>query len=264
MDDPLEIFNTAADRHTEMINQMKGVPEKFAHSTVAGVTQERQVEGLSARYCALSLVGEPIMYLEISMFLDELQKRRISTLLVTNLYMSVDAATKGSSKAIDRPLFGDFWERFIDSLTALKEKQQQTVYRLTVVKGSATSKLTVQNVSWHSNVKVFSEALSLKSEGEYEGLCEHAHSCSVLSKTRKFKVNVLLYTWLVTASVSSFGVYLESSFFLGFKRRFSLMVQVASGRPFNSEDYMALTPSWAIYGAEESRYYPNQSWYRKK
>ncbi|KAB2030036.1 hypothetical protein ES319_D05G203400v1 [Gossypium barbadense] len=39
---------------------------------------------------------------------------------------------------------------------------------------------------------------------------------------------------------------------------------VASGRPFNSEDYMALTPSWAIYGAEESRYYPNQSWYRKK
>ncbi|MBA0775213.1 hypothetical protein Gotri_010373 [Gossypium trilobum] len=272
MDDPLEIFNTAADLHTEMINQMKGVP---------GVTQKRLVEGLSARYCALSLVGEPIMYLEISMFLDELQKRRISTLLVTNLYVSVDAATKDSSKAIDRPLFGDFWERFIDSLTALKEKQQQTVYRLTVVKGWNREDVDVksigkpsfveiktycgsENVSWHSNVKVFSEALSLKSEGEYEGLCEHAHSCSVLSKTRKVKVNVLLYTWLVTASVSSFGVYLESSFFLGFKRRFSLMVQVASGRPFNSEDYMALTPSWAIYGAEESRYYPNQSWYRKK
>ncbi|MBA0691596.1 hypothetical protein Goari_009216 [Gossypium aridum] len=260
MDDPLEIFNTAAELHTEMINQMKGVP---------GVTQERLLEGLSARYCALSLVGEPIMYLEISMFLDELQKSQLIWLV--QLYVSVDAATKDSSKAIDRPLFGDFWERFIDSLTALKEKQQQTVYRLTVVKGhddlfysSATSKLTVQNVSWHSKVKVFSEALSLKSEGVYEGLCEHAHSCSVLSKTRKFKVNVLSYTWLVTASVSSFGVYLESSFFLGFKRRFSLMVQVASGRPFNSEDYMALTPSWAIYGAEESRYFPNQSWYRKK
>ncbi|KAB2082512.1 hypothetical protein ES319_A05G202300v1 [Gossypium barbadense] len=80
MDDPLEIFNTAADLHTEMINQMKGVPENFT-----GVTQERLVEGLSAMYCALSLVGEPIMYLEISIFLDELQKRRISTLLVTNV-----------------------------------------------------------------------------------------------------------------------------------------------------------------------------------
>ncbi|KAA3488890.1 S-adenosyl-L-methionine-dependent tRNA 4-demethylwyosine synthase [Gossypium australe] len=282
MDDPLEIFNTAADLHTEMINQMKGVP---------GVTQERLVEGLSARYCALSLVGKPIMYLEISMFLDELQKRRISTFLVTNMLQQ-----KIARRQLIGHSLGTSGKRFIDSLTALKEKQQQTVYRLTVVKGwnredvdvksigkpnilwigslllshddlfysSATSKLTVQNVSWHSNVKVFLEALTLKSEGEYEGLCEHAHSCSVLSKTRKFKVSVLSYTWLVTASVLSFGVYLESSFFLGFKHRFSLMVQVASGRPFNCEDYMALTPSGAIYGAEESRYYPNQSWYRKK
>lgn len=31
------------------------------------------------------------------------------------LYVSVDAATKDSLKAIDRPLFGDFWERFIVS-----------------------------------------------------------------------------------------------------------------------------------------------------
>lgn len=31
------------------------------------------------------------------------------------LYVSVDAATKESLKAIDRPLFGDFWERFVVS-----------------------------------------------------------------------------------------------------------------------------------------------------
>lgn len=31
------------------------------------------------------------------------------------LYVSVDAATKDSLKAIDRPLFGDFWERFLVS-----------------------------------------------------------------------------------------------------------------------------------------------------
>jgi wyosine [tRNA(Phe)-imidazoG37] synthetase (radical SAM superfamily) len=28
------------------------------------------------------------------------------------LYVSVDAATKEKLKAIDRPLFSDFWERF--------------------------------------------------------------------------------------------------------------------------------------------------------
>jgi len=53
---------------------------------------------------------------------------------VTQLYVSVDASTKDSLKKIDRPLFRDFWERFIDSLKALKEKGQRTVYRLTLVK----------------------------------------------------------------------------------------------------------------------------------
>lgn len=41
---------------------------------------------------------------------------------VTQLYVSVDASTKDSLKKIDRPLFKDFWQRFLDSLTALAEK----------------------------------------------------------------------------------------------------------------------------------------------
>lgn len=35
---------------------------------------------------------------------------------------SVDAATKESLKKIDRPLFKDFWERFLDSLKEIKDK----------------------------------------------------------------------------------------------------------------------------------------------
>ena len=50
----------------------------------AGVTQEKLEEGLSPRHCALSLVGEPIMYPEINTLVDELHRRRISTFLVTN------------------------------------------------------------------------------------------------------------------------------------------------------------------------------------
>ena len=41
---------------------------------------------------------------------------------VTQLYVSVDASTKESLKKIDRPLFRDFWERFIESLKALRDK----------------------------------------------------------------------------------------------------------------------------------------------
>lgn len=48
---------------------------------------------------------------------------------VTQLYVSVDAATRNTLKAIDRPLFKDFWERFQDCLALLRDKRQRTVYR---------------------------------------------------------------------------------------------------------------------------------------
>ena len=41
---------------------------------------------------------------------------------MTQLYVSVDASTKESLKKIDRPLFRDFWPRFLDSLEALRDK----------------------------------------------------------------------------------------------------------------------------------------------
>ncbi|KAK1389340.1 tRNA 4-demethylwyosine synthase (AdoMet-dependent) [Heracleum sosnowskyi] len=281
MDDPLDIVNTAIDLHTKMIKQMKGVP---------GVKAERLLEGLSPRHCALSLVGEPIMYPEINSLVDELHQRRISTFLVTNaqfpekikalrpitqLYVSVDAATKESLKAVDRPLFGDFWERFLDSLKSLREKKQRTVYRLTLVKGwnteeidayyslfdvgdpdfieikgvtycgsSATSKLTMENVPWHADVKSFSEALAEKSKGVYEVACEHVHSCCVLlAKVDKFKINGQWFTWI------------------DYEKFHDL---VALGKPFDSKDYMAPTPSWAAYGAEEGGFDPKQIRYKKE
>lgn len=81
---------------------------------------ERLEEGMNPVHCALSLVGEPIMYPEINRFLEMLHEREISSFLVTNaqfpdairklypctqLYVSVDAGTKDSLKKIDRPLF---------------------------------------------------------------------------------------------------------------------------------------------------------------
>ncbi|GJN23148.1 hypothetical protein PR202_gb10771 [Eleusine coracana subsp. coracana] len=237
MDDPLDIVNAAIDQHTKMVKQMKGVP---------GVKPDKLEEGLSPRHCALSL-----------------------------LYVSVDAATKESLKAVDRPLFSDFWERFLDSLKSLHEKDQRTVYRLTLVKGwnaeeidayanllslgqpdfieikgvtycgsSATSKLTMENVPWHSDVKEFSEVLASKSGGVYEVACEHAHSCCVLlAKVDKFKINGKWHTWI------------------DYDRFHEL---VTSGKPFSSQDYMAMTPSWAVYGAEEGGFDPEQSRYRKE
>lgn len=41
-------------------------------------------EGLNAKHCALSLVGEPIMYPEINTLIELLHQQEISTFLVTN------------------------------------------------------------------------------------------------------------------------------------------------------------------------------------
>lgn len=139
-DDPSMIVEEAVRLHVSMIHQLKGVP---------GVQPKRLEEAHTVKHCALSLVGEPIMYPRINEMIRELHKRGISSFLVTNaqfpdrieqlepvtqLYVSVDAATKDSLKAIDRPLFKDYWERFIGSLQALKNKPVRTVYRMTLVK----------------------------------------------------------------------------------------------------------------------------------
>ncbi|XP_042626990.1 uncharacterized protein LOC122147693 [Cyprinus carpio] len=90
----------------------------FSAGGVPGVRPERFEEGLTVKHCALSLLGEPIMYPDINSFLRLLHQQNISSFLVTNaqfpeeirslvpvtqLYVSIDASTKDSLKKIDRP-----------------------------------------------------------------------------------------------------------------------------------------------------------------
>ena len=285
MDDPLELVEAAVSEHCKMVKQMKGVP---------GVLPEKLEEGMNPKHCALSLVGEPIMYPEIGKFVSELHSRKISTFLVTNaqfpeaitnlppitqLYVSVDAATPETLKAIDRPLFADYWDRFIGSLTSLKDKQQRTVYRLTLVSGwnmeevaayaklidlgqpdfieikgvtycgsSDASSLTMKNVPYHKDVCEFGEAIvNLRrrenGEEEYGLACEHAHSCCILlARTDRYKIDDEWYTWIDYDKFQTL---------------------VASGEKFKALDYIERTPSWATYGAEEAGFDPEQTRHRK-
>lgn len=146
-DEPDHIVEEAVRLHVGMINEFKGVP---------GVQADRLQEARTVKHCALSLVGEPIMYPRINEMIRELHSRGISSFLVTNaqfpdkieelqpvtqLYVSVDAATKESLKAVDRPLFKDFWERYQACLHHLSKKLQRTVYRMTLVKSWNMSEL---------------------------------------------------------------------------------------------------------------------------
>ncbi|XP_078103084.1 S-adenosyl-L-methionine-dependent tRNA 4-demethylwyosine synthase TYW1 isoform X1 [Sander vitreus] len=285
MDPAEKILQDALEKHQSMIRQFRGVP---------GVKPERYEEGLAVKHCALSLVGEPIMYPEINTFIRLLHSHHISSFLVTNaqfpkeirslvpvtqLYVSVDASTKDSLKKIDRPLFKDFWPRFLDSLRALGEKRQRTVYRLTLVKAwnveemqsyselialgqpdfievkgvtycgeSSASSLTMANVPWHQEVVAFVQQLA-DMLPQYEIACEHEHSNCLLMAHTKFKVDGEWWTWIDY-------------------ERFQELVQAheESGgqQGFSALDYMAKTPSWALFGANEQGFDPTDTRFQRR
>jgi len=284
MDSAELIFETALKNHYGMINEFKGVP---------GVKPERLEEAFIVKHCALSLVGEPIMYPEINKFVDLLHSKKISTFLVTNaqfpdaikalkpvtqLYVSVDAPTKESLKRIDRPLFKDFWQRYLDSLKALGDKHQRTVYRLTLVKGwntediqqydnlinlgrpdfieikgvtycgeSNASSLTMNNVPWHEEVISFVNELQKYVSHEYEVTCEHKHSLCILLAHIKFKINDEWYT------------------FIDYEKFHQLVQEYdKNGTPFTSLDYIEKTPKWALFGSTEAGFDPNDSRHMRK
>jgi tRNA wybutosine-synthesizing protein 1 len=100
------------------------------------------------------------------------------------------------------------------------------------------------NVPYQHEVVEFVKKLMTLLDGSYEIACEHAHSCSVLAADTKFKVNGQWHTWI------------------DYPRFHEL---VASGQSFNDMDYIAPTPSWAVYGAPELGFDPEeQRHYRKK
>merc|ERR1719502_997157 len=232
MDEPIEIVNGAMQNHYDMVRQFSGAP---------GVMPERMREAMEIRHCALSLVGEPIMYPKINEFLDLLHDRNISSFLVTNaqfpdaianlrpccqLYVSIDASNEQSLKQIDRPLFKDYWPRFLECLRELGRKGQRTVYRLTVVKAwnddeirgyadlvqlgepdfievkgvtfcgtSKASSLTMDNVPFHEEVVGFVQTL-VDMLPDYELVCEHEHSNSVLAVHKRLFVGGRWHTWI--------------------------------------------------------------------
>jgi len=296
VDDPAMIVAAAVEKHVAMIREFKGAP---------GVLPERLAEAETVAHCALSLVGEPIMYPHVNALVRGLHERRISSFLVTNaqfpeaitalgpvtqLYVSVDAATKDVLRAIDRPLFVDFWERFLASLAALKDKGQRTVYRLTLVKeqnmgkggeeGAAAdvaayaellgvgqpdfievkgvtwcgvsegSNLSMANVPWHTEVRAFCEALCAAAGGAYELAAEHAHSCCVLLAKPKFKIDGRWHTHIDYARFHALVAAYYAS---------------DGAASFTSMDYVAPTPEWAEYGAAEGGFDPIETrWRRNK
>ena len=301
VDDPYDIVQSAVDEHVKMIKGTRGIP---------GVKMDRWSDAHDVRHCALSLVGEPIMYPRINELLQELHRRRISTFLVTNgqhpdaiatlvpvtqLYVSVDAATPETLDAIDRPLFKDAFQRLKRSLKMLRDRGQRTVARLTIVKGwnsdeiddyaslialgrvsfvelkgvtfcgtSDASNLNISNSPWHHEVVEFAEKLRdrlkvLTDRGGRDPPPLYDISCE-----HRHSCSVLLAR-VDTFAVASPDGSRSWNTWIDYEKFHELAVrEKEGGEKFTVSDYAALCPKWAEFGAAEEGFDPTETRVRRK
>eukprot|EP00392_Amoebophrya_sp_AT5.2_P014984 g15166.t1 len=298
MDEPNFIVQNWLSEHAKMIKTLKGVP---------GVTPERFEQAKQIKHCALSLVGEPIMYPKINELLGLLHAEGISTFLVTNaqfpeqmkalgpvtqMYLSIDAATKETLKAVDRPLKANYWDCFLESIDALRDfKFSRTVFRLTLVQGKnmdptdiaeyakligrgepdfieikgvtyngdaqGKEKMTMKSVPWHHEVVAFGRSILAAAEaglGErYELACEHEHSLIILLARKEFKV-----VEEVVDAVSGLKTgEVKSSWCTHIDYdEFQRLVRTGEWETKTSLDYSLPTPHWAVSGAPEKGFDP--------
>ena len=213
-------------------------------------------------------------------------------------YVSVDASTPETLEAVDRPLFRDAWDRLKQSLSCLKRKGQRTVARLTVVKGwnsdeiggyarlialghcslievkgvtfcgkSDASNLNMSNSPWHHEVVKFTKLLRdelniIRAEGgddplpEYDLACEHKHSCSVLLA----RVDQFAVPDPEDPSKRKWKTWIDYD-------KFQVLAAKHAADPtfkYGVEDYIADTPAWAVFGADEEGFDPTDNRHRKK
>lgn len=269
-DEPRAIFDGLLGEHRKMI-------ENFRHSNVP---LDKIENALQIKHCALSLVGEPIMYPRINELIDILHQNRISTFLVTNaqfpdqlkklrkvtqLYLSIDSPEKEELREIDRPLHMDFWERYLECIDILKNRSERTVFRITLIKGKNDVKhdkyrdlirkgepdfIEIKGVTFcgyknkdemtMSNVPFYIEAEDFAKTLLIEG---YRIAC-----VHEHTVSVLIAKdkyfvdgkWCTWIDYDRFFDVLESDTFTGL-------------------DYSIETPHWGIVGAEEKGFNPSET-----
>lgn len=274
-DEPKMLVDAMLEGHKSMVKQLRGVP---------GVTDAKMVEAMNPVHCALSLVGEPIMYPRIGEFLDYLHDHGISSYLVTNaqfpdaikslppvtqLYASIDAATQSELKAIDRPLHKDFWERFQASLRYMKDVCGRTVYRLTLVAG-----FNLSDVEPYADLVRIADPDFIEVKGVT--YCGTSNNAELSMKNVPWHDQVVEFCIELAALLPEYDVACEhehSNCVLishhrfktenGWKTwidypKFQQLYEEyqESGTKFSGLDYSVETPDWAVYGAEERGFDP--------
>ncbi|CAB4255351.1 putative tRNA 4-demethylwyosine synthase [Maudiozyma barnettii] len=270
-DEPDFILENALAAHYSMIKQMRGVP---------GVIAERFINAFKVAHCALSLVGEPILYPYISKFIELLHEKKITSFLVCNaqhpeslrtigrvtqLYVSIDASTKEELKKVDRPLYKDFWERMMECLDILRTVQshQRTVFRLTLVKGFNMGEISsyadlvqrgepcfieVKGATFSGSSKDNVNSLTMQNIPYIEECKAFVERFVGELQRRGMEYEIAAehaHSNCVLIAHRKFKIENKWHTHIDFEKFFQLL---ATGEPFTYMDYLQETPEWALYG----------------
>lgn len=262
VDDPKFILENSLKAHKDLLIGFKGNPK---------ANKKLYENSNTVKHVALSLTGEPITYPRINELLNLFNKKGISTFLVTNaqyaeqiknlapvtqLYISIDAPNKKLLKIVDKPLFIDYWERFLKSLDYFAKKKERTCIRITVIKGvndvepenyaklikrsntdflevkaymwvgASRERLNKNNMPLHEEIVEFTKKI-LNYLPDYDIVSEHIPSRVVMCAKKKFFKNNRWYTWIDFP-------------------KFNKLVN--SGVEFTTEDYLKITPQTGLSG----------------
>ena len=181
------------------------------------------------------------------------------------------------------------------SLTALRDKNQRTVYRLTLVAGwnaedameyaklidlgrpdfieikgmtycgntSGASNLTMKNVPYHDDVKTFGEALCaarIKHAGGDDGEGAELTGGTPAGAEYGLACEHRHSCCILLARKDPYLVDGKWHTWIDYEKFQDL---AASGEPFGSRDYMLPTPHWSVWGAEEAGFDPGETRVRK-
>lgn len=125
----------------------------------------------------------------------------------------------------------------------------------------------MKNVPWHEEVVNFGQALmekinqmeahkqiGLKGSSGYDATplygiaCEHEHSNCILLAHKRFFIGQKWHTWI---DYSKFNQLINEYY------------QSEGTKTFSSLDYISPTPEWAVYGASERGFNPNDTRFRR-
>lgn len=114
-----------------------------------GVDKRKWKEAQNPNQAAISLSGEPTLYLYLPELINAFAKRDFTTFVVSNgtnpealedlrptqLYMTLPAPDKETYRRTCNPLIGDGWQKLNESLNVISRAKTRTVLRLTLVRG---------------------------------------------------------------------------------------------------------------------------------